>query len=75
MIVTPSPSGSDYPKMENLFSMGGINFDNIAANDKVVTDKLAAMGSDGWQLVNITPGVFSDGKGGGIYMTRYLFRK
>lgn len=68
----------DETKLLNFYSLAGINFQNIASNDAVVSSKLTEMARDGWQLVFVTSGVESDaGKqdGEGIFITRYVFKK
>ncbi|MFZ1806853.1 MAG: hypothetical protein WAU36_06520 [Cyclobacteriaceae bacterium] len=65
-------------KLLNFYSAVGINFQNIASNDAVVSSKLNAMSTEGWTLVFVTSGVESDaGKqdGEGIYITRYIFKR
>ncbi|MFM7728355.1 MAG: hypothetical protein ACKO7B_16775 [Flavobacteriales bacterium] len=65
-------------KMLNFFSMVGINFQNIASNDAIITSKLNEMDSQGFELAFVTSGVESDaGKddGSGIFITRLYFRK
>ncbi|HEY5690300.1 MAG TPA: hypothetical protein VIS49_02500 [Cyclobacteriaceae bacterium] len=65
-------------KLLNFYSGVGINFQNIASNDAVVSSKLNEMALEGWTLVFVTSGVESDaGKqdGEGIYITRYIFKK
>lgn len=75
-MITISPSGQmEEVKMNNFFSMGGINFQNVRDNDKMITDKISQMINDGWQLVQITPGVYAADKSTGIFITRYLFKK
>ncbi len=68
----------DETKLLNFFSMVGINFQNIASNDAVVTSKLNEMASQGWELAFVSAGVESDsGKedGQGIFITRYIFKR
>ncbi len=58
--------------------MVGINFQNIASNDALISSKLTEMSKNGWELFTVTSGVESDagkGDGKGIFITRYLFRK
>jgi len=75
-MITASPSGSlEEVKMENFFSMTGINFENVRSNDKMITDKISQMTNDGWELVQVTPGVYAADKSTGIFITRYLFKK
>jgi len=65
-------------KLLNFYSGVGINFQNIASNDAVVSSKLTEMAKEGWTLAFVTSGVESDaGKqdGEGIYITRYVFKK
>jgi hypothetical protein len=65
-------------KLLNFYSGVGINFQNIASNDAVITSKLTEMAKEGWQLVFVTSGVESDaGKsdGEGIFITRYVFKR
>jgi hypothetical protein len=65
-------------KLLNFFSIAGINFQNIASNDAVVSSKLTEMAKEGWTLVFVTSGVESDGgetDGNGIFITRYVFKR
>ena len=62
----------------NFYSFVGINFQNIASNDAMITSMLNKHTSEGWDLFNIVSGVESDagkGDGDGIFITRYIFRK
>lgn len=68
----------DETKLLNFFSGVGINFQNIASNDALITSKINLLASQGWDLVFMTSGVESDaGKedGQGIYITRLTFKK
>jgi len=70
--------GFDETKLLNFFNLGGIRFQNIAANDALVTSKLNTMAEDGWELAFINSGVESfggKGDGNGIYITRYTFKR
>ena len=65
-------------KLLNFYNMGGIRFQNIAANDALISSKLTAMISEGWDLLFVTSAVESDaGKndGNGIFITRYIFKR
>ncbi|MBD1261877.1 hypothetical protein HZY62_14825 [Maribacter polysiphoniae] len=65
-------------KLLNFFNIGGIRFQNIAANDAVITSKINAMVADGWELAFVTSAVESDGgkgDGQGIFITRYIFKR
>ena len=62
----------------NFYSMVGINFKNIASNDRMIVDQINTFTAEGWELHTVTTGVnsSSNGSGGaGIFITRYLFRK
>ena len=62
----------------NFYSFVGINFQNIASNDAMITSMLNKFSGEGWDLFNIVSGVESDagkGDGDGIFITRYIFRK
>lgn len=65
-------------KLLNFYNLGGIRFQNIAANDAVINNRVTAMLNDGWQLVNIVSGVESvagDSDANGIFITRFYFKK
>ena len=62
----------------NFYSMVGINFKNIANNDRMIVETINNYVAEGWELHTVTTGVnsASEGKGGtGIFITRYLLRK
>jgi len=68
----------DETKILNFYSLTGINFQNIASNDAVISSVLNDMIAKGWELVFVTSGVESDaGKddGTGIFITRYVFKR
>jgi hypothetical protein len=58
----------------NFYSLTGINFKNIANNDRLIVDNINAWTAEGWELTDVTTGVQS-GDNNGIFITRYLFRK
>jgi hypothetical protein len=65
-------------KLLNFFSLGGINFQNIASNDALITDKLNTLTAEGWELAFVTSGVESSAGGDdgeGIFITRFVFKK
>ncbi|MCH2199053.1 MAG: hypothetical protein MK081_09715 [Flavobacteriales bacterium] len=65
-------------KLLNFFNIGGIRFQNIAANDAVINNKVNTMMNEGWELVSITAGVESVGDktdNNGIYITRFYFKR
>ncbi len=68
----------DETKLLNFFNIAGIRFQNIAANDAIITSKINAMVADGWELAFVTSAVESDsgkGDGSGIFITRYIFKR
>ena len=65
-------------KLLNLYSGVGINFQNIASNDAIVTAKLISLLREGWKISFVLGGVESNaGKddGQGIFVTRYILTK
>ena len=65
-------------KLLNFFNLGGIRFQNIAANDAVMTSKINKMIEEGWDLAFVTSAVESFGGKGdnnGIFITRYIFKR
>jgi len=77
-IVSTDESGTALEKdLLNFYSLVGLNFGNIANNDKLIVDKINEYTKDGWELMAVTAGVQSPSEKNsqGIYMTRYLFRK
>ena len=68
----------DETKLLNFYNVAGIRFQNIAANDAIITSKINTMIEEGWELAFVTSGVESDGgkgDGQGIFITRYLFKR
>ncbi|MCX2719142.1 hypothetical protein [Lentiprolixibacter aurantiacus] len=65
-------------KLLNFFNLGGIRFQNIAANDALISSMINDMIANGWELAFVTSAVESEGgkgDGQGIFITRYIFRK
>ncbi|MCP4976582.1 MAG: hypothetical protein GY931_10510 [Maribacter sp.] len=65
-------------KLLNFYNIGGIRFQNIAANDAIITSKINTMIAEGWELAFVTSAVESDGgneDGQGIFITRYIFKR
>jgi hypothetical protein len=65
-------------KLLNFFNIAGIRFQNIAANDALLTSMINDMVANGWELAFVTSAVESDaGKsdGQGIFITRYIFKR
>ena len=68
----------DETKLLNFYNVAGIRFQNIAANDAVITSKINTMITEGWELAFVTSAVESDsgkGDGTGIFITRYIFKR
>ena len=65
-------------KILNFYSMVGINFQNVASNDALITSMLNDLSKQGWTLMTVAAGVESDagkGDGVGLFITRYVFKK
>lgn len=70
--------GFDETKLLNFYNIGGIRFQNIAANDAIIESKINTMIEEGWDLAFVTSGVESEGgkgDGQGIFITRYIFKR
>ena len=68
----------DETKLLNFYNIAGIRFQNIAANDALITSKINTMILEGWELAFVTSAVESDaGKSDnqGIFITRYIFKR
>lgn len=65
-------------KLLNLYSGVGINFQNIASNDAIVSGRLNQLLAEGWRISHVLGGVESNAgqqDGQGIFMTRYILTK
>lgn len=65
-------------KLLNFYNLGGIRFQNIAANDALLSSMINTMISEGWELAFVTSAVESEGgkgDGQGIFITRFIFKK
>ncbi|WP_422360988.1 hypothetical protein [Reichenbachiella sp.] len=65
-------------KLLNFYSLTGINFQNVASNDALITSKLNELTAEGWELAFVTSGVESDAgvkDGKGLFITRFIFQK
>jgi len=81
-VIETNDSGSEVEKeLKNFYSLVGINFSNITQNDRVIVERINAWTNEGWELHSVTTGVQSPSVSdngnstGGIFITRYLFRK
>ncbi|MEJ2162785.1 MAG: hypothetical protein P8X60_05540 [Robiginitalea sp.] len=71
-------SNFEETKILNFYSAAGINFQNVASNDALLSSKVNTMIDQGWELTFVTSGVESDagkGDGTGIFITRFIFRR
>jgi len=65
-------------KLLNFYNLGGIRFQNIAANDALINSKINTMVEEGWDLAFVTSAVESEagkGDGQGIFITRFIFKR
>lgn len=68
----------DETKLLNFYNLGGIRFQNIAANDAIIESKINTMIEEGWELAFVSSAVESEGgkgDGQGIFITRYFFKR
>jgi hypothetical protein len=65
-------------KILNFYSGAGLNFQNIASNDAMISSMMNSLAKDGWELFTVAAGVESKGSkddNAGIFITRYIFQK
>ncbi len=65
-------------KLLNFYSGVGINFQNIASNDALISSKINDMVNNGWELSFVNTGVESKGSKDdktGLFITRLMFKK
>ncbi|GMQ31555.1 hypothetical protein Aconfl_42000 [Algoriphagus confluentis] len=65
-------------KLLNFYSLPGINIENIASNDAMISSKINDLLEQGWTLEFVTSGVESDSgleDGKGIFITRLFFAR
>jgi hypothetical protein len=77
MICQDEKGKMEETKLQNFFSLAGINFGNVMENDQQITYKIGDLSNQGWKLYDVTSGVYS-GNGNnsqGIFITRYLFNR
>lgn len=79
-ILTTDDNGQMLEKeLKNFYSMVGINFDNIANNDRVIVDRINEYSAQGWELYQVVTATNQQSSGGsssgGIFITRYIFRR
>ena len=65
-------------KLLNFFNIAGIRFENIAANDALISSKINSMIEQGWELAFVVSATESDAgedDGRGIFVTRFIFKR
>ncbi len=75
MISTNETGEMNEEKLQNFFSVAGINFGNIRENDLKITDKVSKLTAEGWELYDVTSGVYGVENKTGIFITRYMYRR
>lgn len=87
MLVKDADGKLEEIKLKNFFSLTGINFGNVKNNDEQITGKVSELSAEGWELKDVTSGVYSQtsvsagdnimgsSNTTGIFITRYLFRR
>lgn len=66
-------------ELRNFYSMVGINFENIANNDRVIVDRINELSGQGWELAQVSSATNQQSSGGsssgGLFITRYIFKR
>jgi hypothetical protein len=75
LIMTDEEGKINEMKMENFFSLVGINFENIRFNDQLIGDKLGDLSEKGWELMQVNSAAYGHESSTGIFITRYLFKR
>lgn len=77
MLTTDEMGVVHVDKINNLYSIVGINFNNITKNDQIISNKLNELSNQGWELVSSNTGVQSSNadNNNGIYCTRYTLKR
>lgn len=77
IIYTESNGSQQEEKLENLYSMVGLNLSDVKKNDADIVGMMNELAEDGWGLEHVVTGMQSPSKdyGYGIFITRYIFRK
>ncbi len=77
ILITYPDGKQEEKKIENLYSLVGINFGDIKFNENEILKTLTEFENNGWTLFQVT-GLTqspSEGQSQGIFMTRYLFKR
>lgn len=76
ILITDASGKRETLKIKNYYSITGVNFSNIAGNDKALVILLNKLAQEGWEVVSTTSAVAASGeRGGGIFATKYLLKK
>lgn len=76
LLITKPDGSQEEKELNNLFSMGGINFKNIKENENTIVKILKQYADEGWKIDHIIPLTLSPpDNAAGIFMTRYLLSK
>ena len=75
MISTDDTGKMQEEKLQNFFSMTGINFGNVRENDLKITNMVSTMSAEGWILHDVVSGVYAADKSTGIFITRFMFKR
>ena len=65
-------------KLLNFYNIGGIRFQNIAANDAVIDSRVNDLLDQGWEIISINSAVEAYGgkdDSNGLFLTRFYFKK
>ena len=65
-------------KLLNFYNIGGIRFQNIAANDAVIDSRVNDLLNQGWEIISINSAVEAYGgkdDSNGLFLTRFYFKK
>lgn len=75
VIISDDSNQEISKELLNFYSLAGINFKNVANNDRVIVNTINEYTNEGWELYKVSTGVQSGAKNAGIFISRYLFRK
>lgn len=76
MLITQPDGSQEEMDLNNLFSIGGINFKNVKENENTILKILKLYADEGWKIEQTIPLTLSPpNNGAGIFMTRYLLSR
>ncbi len=56
MMITLQDGKQNESDLENLYSIGGINFGNVQSNERAIIEKINQLTAEGWELHQVTSG-------------------